>query len=336
LSRAIDISRHLCIYVTYILCVKGDFMEFRAPTVAAQQNAEALAYLTKSLSDPKAGRSLVQGLVQELGNSVDSYPDWHPILTAPQEGRSEHISSLEQLRVYDGADHTVKFVRGFVTCPYSDVAADRLVETVNQVAGLQAHRLDGSLYADGAYPVVVEASYVDLEADGTIRGRDALAWFLQKAALEAQTAQVAETWWNIRSYVLGSPHGSRSSLFVSQHTGLHMRKILEAMNNSGMFGPIKEDSLVMLSRKKRDRISETLIRTAVKNWNKRSEKFEFELRGETCKAALRDTWDDGMELSVRVEIGNYDLYASGFYYPKGDKITHMDPRGKRELAEKFL
>src|SRR3546814_9233054 len=80
-------------------------------------------------------------------------------------------------------------------------------------------------------------------------------------------SRVAETWWNVRSLILGSPHGSRSSLFVNQHTGVHMRKILEAMNASGMFGPIKESSLEMLSQKKRDAISETLIRTAVANWD---------------------------------------------------------------------
>jgi hypothetical protein len=311
-------------------------MEFRAPAVAIQENAHALVYLTKNLGDPKAGRRLADRLLQELGNAIDAYPDWHPILTAPQRSREEHISSLEQLRIYDGADHTVKFVRGFVTCPYSDDAADRIVDAVTQVAGLDAHRLDEPLYADGAYPVIVEANHVVLEADGTIRGRDALAWFVQNASSEARSARVAETWWNIRSYILGRPHGSRSSLFVNQHTGVHMRKILEAMNNSGMFGPILESSLAMLSQKKRDAISETLIRTAVKNWDKHAEKFEFELRGEVCRAALRDTWKDGMEYSVRVDIGKRDLYVSGFYYPDGNKITHLDPQGKRELAEKFL
>ena len=311
-------------------------MDFRAPAVVIQQNAQALGYLTKDLSDPEAGRCLVERLLQELGNAVDSYPAWHPILTAPQQGGTEHISSSLQLTTYEGADHTVEFVRGFVTCPYSDVTADRLVDAVNQVPGLRAYRLQEPLYADSAYPVIVEAIHVDLEADGTIRSRDALAWFAQKTASEARTAQVAETWWNIRSYILGGPHGSRSSLFVNQHTGVHMRKILEAMNNSGMFGPIQESSLAMLSQKKRDTISETLIRTAVRNWDKHSEKFEFELRGEICKAALRDTWNDGMELSVRVEIGKYDLYVSGFYYSNGNKITHLEPQGKRKLAEKFL
>src|SRR3546814_4056090 len=79
-----------------------------------------------------------------------------------------------------------------------------------------------------------------------------------------------------------------------------MRKILEAMNASGMFGPIKETSLEMLSQKKRDAISDTLIRTAIAKWDGESESFDFEMRDETCKASLKDTWNDNHEISVRV------------------------------------
>ena len=311
-------------------------MEFRAPTVAAQQNAKALKFLTKNLKDPEAGRRAVEILIEELGNAVDGYPDWHPILAAPPRHGSEHIGSLSQVATYAEADHSTEFVRGFVACPYSDEGADRLVEAVRGVPGLDAYRLEQPLYADSAHPVVVVADNVELEADGTIRSRDALAWFVQISAAEATGAKVAETWWNVRSLLLGSPHGSRSSLFVNQHTGVHMRKILEAMNASGMFGPIKESSLEMLSQKKRDAISETLIRTAVANWDGESASFDFELRGETCKASLKDTWNDNHEISVRVEIGRFDLYVTGFYYPENRRITHVDPCGKRELAEKFL
>ena len=229
----------------------------------------------------------------------------------------------------------MSFVRGFITCPYSEDQANKLVDDVNLLPELHAYRLPDPLYADNAYPVVV-ANEVELEADGTIRSRDALRWFAQQTIKDAQNAQVAETWWNIRSLILGRPHGSRSSLFVNQHTGVHMRKILEALNNSGMYGPIKEYSLDMLPKKKRDRISELLIRTAVNNWNKHSETFDFELRGEICKATIRDTWDDGEELSIRIEIGEYDLNTSGFYYAKNDRIEPIDPTGKRALAEKFL
>jgi hypothetical protein len=311
-------------------------MEFRSPTVAAQQNAKALTYLTKNLSDPEAGRQLVGELFDELGNAVDRYPDWHPILTAPPRNSFEHVSGLSQIKAYAGIDHTIEFVRGFVTCPYSDERADRLVASAGHIAGLHARRLEGPLYADNAHPVVVVAMDVELEADGTIRSRNALSWFAQQTAAAAEGAKVAETWWNIRSHLLGAPHGSRSSLFVNQHTGVHMRKILEAMNASGMFGPILESSLDMLSPKKRAAISETLIRTAVDAWDKESASFTFEMRGEVCKASLRDTWDDKTELSVSVEIGAHALYISGFYYPESGKIMHVEPTGKREVAEKFI
>lgn len=311
-------------------------MEFRSPTVASQQNAKAMSYLTKNLSDPDAGRLLVEELIQELGNAVDRYPDWHPILTAPPRNAAEHVLDLSQLKAYAGVDHTQEFVRGFVTCPYSSKTADQLVAAVAQIPGLYAYRPEGPLYADNAYPVVVVAGNIELEADGTIRSRDAIAWFARHTAAAAEGAQVAETWWNMRLHILGGPHGSRSSLFVNQHAGLHMRKILEAMNASGMFGPVLESSLDMLSPKKRDAIARTLIRTAIDAWDRQSPSFEFELRGETCKASIRDTWDDGTEFSVRVEIGKHDLYVTGFHYPKGDKITNTDPTGRRNIAEKFL
>lgn len=312
-------------------------MEFRASTVATQLNAEAVAYLTKNLSDQASGKRLVQELLNELGNAVRNYPDWHPILTAPQHeyDRDKHAYSLYDVRLYRGIDHTREFVRGFVTCPYSDKTADKLVEAVNQVPGLSAYRLQGPLYMDNAFPLVVTADKVRLEADGTIRSRDALAWFTLQAAKEAWSAEVAETWWNVRELILGRPHGSRSSLFVNQHTGGSMRKILEALNASGMFGPIKESSLEMLSEKKRKTISETLIRAAVTNWDGRCDEFEFELRGEICKASVQDTWGDGEELSVSVQIGKSDLRASSFYYAKRDHIDPSDPKGKRALAEKF-
>ncbi len=135
---------------------------------------------------------------------------------------------------------------------------------------------------------------------------------VQELVRNAHHAQVAETWWSMRSYLLGEPHGSRSSLLVNQYTGGHMRKILEALNNSGMYGPVKEWSLDMLSKKKRELIGETLLRTALKKYEKGSEKFTFELNGERCKASVRDTWDDGYELSVNVMIGASELVVSGF------------------------
>jgi hypothetical protein len=311
-------------------------MDFRMPTVAAQENARATIYLTSNLSDIEAGKRLLADVQKSLGNATNRFPDWHPILTAPKEPSTKHVFSLQQLSAYHGIDHTVKFVRGFVTCPYDEDSADRLVKSVNDISGLKSYRLEGPLYANSAYPVVVEALEVILEADGTIQGRDAIRWFLALSALEAEYASVAEMWWNVRLNMLGGPHGSRSSLFVNQHTGVHLRKILEALNESGVFGPLKESSLDMLSPKKRKQISENLIRAALNSWDKSERDIEFEFRGEICKASLQDTWGDGEEISVRVEIGKFDLLTSGHYEPKTNSLTHSDPTGKRKLAEKFL
>jgi hypothetical protein len=43
----------------------------------------------------------------------------------------------------------------------------------------------------------------------------------------------------MRPYLLGQPHGNRSSLFVTQDTALAIKKIYLAMVESGMFGPVK-------------------------------------------------------------------------------------------------
>ena len=311
-------------------------MEFRASKVAAAQNEQARKYLTKNLKKREAGLQAFEKLLSELGNVVDSYPDWHPILTAPPKSSSDHVYSIEDVAAYRGRDHTISFVRGFVTCPYSADEADRIVNAVETIRGLYAYRLNSPLYANNAYPVVVEAALIELEADGTICSRDALILFAEQAVKEMRKAQVAETWWNIRSLILGTPHGSRSSLFVNQHSGSHMRKFLEAFNASGVCGPIKEVSLDMLSQKKRKTIRETLLQAALNEWDKSSQKFEFNLRGETCKATVKDTWGDGEELSIGVKIGGYDLYVTGYYYPEKKIFTGLDPQGKRVLAEKFL
>ncbi|MCW8349082.1 hypothetical protein MD535_24125 [Vibrio sp. ZSDZ65] len=309
-------------------------MEFRFPVAAAEANAAAQQYLTKNLSDRDKGQAELSRLLESLGNSIDHYPDWHPILMIPQVAKLTSDSSINQL--YRGADHTISFVRGFVTCPYSEETANKLVSEANQLVGLHAYRTEVALYSDHAYPVVVEAINVELEGDGTIRSRDALAWCVQELVKNARDAQVAETWWNLRRCLLGSPHGSRSSLLVNQFTGGHMRKILEALNTSGIYGPIKEWSLEMFSKKKREKISETLLKAALANYKKQDGEFEFELRGETCKSQVRDTWGDGTELSIRVDIGDYDLSVTGYYYPEKDNLEAFDPKGKKAIAEKFL
>lgn len=313
-------------------------MGFRVNTAADKQNNQALSYLTEKLKDPDAARDRVRDLIDELGNAVDYHPDWHPIITRaqgvlPGTERDTNLNSL-----YPELDHTIAFVRGFVTCPYGEERAEAFVAAASKIDGICARRLDAPLYADLACPVVVQAVGIDLAADGTIDGPQALRFFIKETAQWAQGAEVAETWWNIRDTLLGAPRGARSSLFVDQHAGGHMRKMLEAMNDSGMFGPIKESSLEMLSEAKRKKISQTLIEGAVDAWTKAGkpqEKFTFRLHGETCEGSVRDTWEDGYEENIDVKIGGYNLIASGFHYPGKGIWQPGEPRGKRALAEKF-
>lgn len=42
----------------------------------------------------------------------------------------------------------------------------------------------------------------------------------------------------MRSYLLGSPHGQSSSLFVSKETGTVMKNIWNSLIYTGMFGPL--------------------------------------------------------------------------------------------------
>ncbi len=313
-------------------------MQFRINTAADKQNNHALRYLADKLSDPDAGRDQVRALIDELGSAVEYHPDWHPIITRAQgvQPGTEQNTSLQTL--YPGLDHTIEFVRGFVTCPYDPARADNVVAEANEISGIYARRLDEPLYADDACPVVVQAPDMNLAVDGTIDGPQALRFFVKDIARLAQHAEVAETWWNMRGALLGAPRGARSSLFVDQHAGGHMRKILEAMNDSGMFGPIKESSLEMLSEAKREKISQTLIEGAVAAWTKEGkpkDKFTFRLRGENCEGNVRDTWDDDDEYNISVKIGDYDLHTSGFHYPGKGIWQPGEPKGKRALAEKF-
>jgi len=75
--------------------------------------------------------------------------------------------------------------------------------------------------------------------DGTIPLSIAMPLILEKEIPAWQWAAVAETWESMRPYFLGRPHGSRSSLFISQETGQGIKQIWNSLINTGMFGPIK-------------------------------------------------------------------------------------------------
>ncbi|MNY17546.1 hypothetical protein D3C86_1508680 [compost metagenome] len=106
-------------------------------------------------------------------------------------------------------------------------------------ANITAERLDVKLYTNEATPILVRCNWErDLEDDGMVPLKVALPLILEKEVPCWRWAEVAETWETMRPYLLGKPHGSRSSLFVSQETGQAIKKVWNALIYTGMFGPI--------------------------------------------------------------------------------------------------
>lgn len=316
-------------------------MEFRFPTAVAQANLWGKERLTKNLNLSDFEKDeIFKSLTTKLGNVIDSYPIWHPILNSSTRKLVGKDDSISKVSAFEGADHTVLFVRGFITCPYSELTANAIVKAVNDVPELTAHRLAYPLYSTDAYPVLVQVSHLELEDDGTINTKDAMKWYLKYLSDSVEHTQVADTWWSLKEFYLGTPCGSRSSILVNQVTGGNFKKLLDTLNSSGVYGPIRESSLDMLSKRKQHEIAINILHAAMKNYDHENGVFEFNSQNEVCHVVITDTWSDGYELSIRVRIGDADnagLNVKGYYYPN-TKTYEVSGNiiGKQSIAEKFL
>lgn len=218
-------------------------MAFRADEAAAERLAEAKNFLIpRSFSRElrEQAEAVFAEIVSESGPAVSSYPTWHPLLAG---GRDRHPHTLPGRETrYNGLDHTRYFAHGFVTCPYGD--GGDVVASVNALRrsidmGITASVLDCKFYNESTTAVYVRYEWSDeLEDNHTIPKRAAVALMIAKELPNWRTAEVGETWETMRPYFLGSPHGSRSSLFVTQDTAVAMKKVYTAMNEAGVFGPI--------------------------------------------------------------------------------------------------
>ncbi|MFG1322875.1 hypothetical protein [Xanthobacter variabilis] len=188
----------------------------------------------------QAERALAD-VVATCGPVVGGYPSWHP-LVAKSLKASDQVTIPSERCGYRGLDHTVYFAHGFVTCPYGD--GEEVVRSANNIVGpkniyVTAEAIDAPFYSSGTTPILVKCEWMaDLEDGFTIPKSLAVPLMLEKEVPAWRWSEVGETWENMRSYLLGSPHGARSSLFVTQDTALAMKRIYEAMVNSGMYGPI--------------------------------------------------------------------------------------------------
>lgn len=221
-------------------------MAFRADEAARIGYERVEAYLVpgpKNADEVQRARSkeALRDIIDELGPVVDAYPTWHPLVLNHD---SNHPTTTPNDRCgYKGLDHTRFFAHGFITCPYGD--GQEAINSVNELpshpaASITAERLDVQFYSPGATPILVKCEWHNpLDADGTIPLSIAMPLILENEVPCWRWAEVAETWETMRPYLLGSPHGSRSSLFVSQETGQAIKKIWNALIYTGMFGPVK-------------------------------------------------------------------------------------------------
>jgi len=221
-------------------------MAFRVEEAIKAGYDEAEGYLIGRLGEVDAterarSREKLLDLVDELGPAVDAYPSWHPLVRHHDDRHP--ITYPSQECGYEGLDHTRFFAHGFITCPYHD--GTRVLESVaklankHEAATITAERLDVKFYAASAHPIVVKCEWTaTLPADKLIPARWAVPLMLEQELPAWRWAQVGETWETMRPYFLGTPRGSRSSLFVSPETGQHMKKVWEALLNTGAFGPI--------------------------------------------------------------------------------------------------
>jgi hypothetical protein len=221
-------------------------MAFRADETARIGYDRAVNYLISRIRDvDESQRALskeaLEDIVYKYGPVIDSYPSWHPLVS--NHDNRDPVTDPSRECGYKGLDHTIYLANAFITCPYHDGqdvidSVDRLPP--NPVATITAERLDVQLYQSNANPILVKCDWNEpLSMDGMIPLSLAMPLLLEKEIPCWQWSQVAETWETMRPYFLGTPHGSRSSLFVNQDTGQAIKKVWNALIYTGMFGPIK-------------------------------------------------------------------------------------------------
>lgn len=220
-------------------------MIFRADEAAQAGYERALRYLTPRDATPTERETVREGLtrlVAENGPVVDSYPTWHPLVPQPDPREPQNV--VTDRCGYDALDHTVQFVNAFLTCPYGNaervIASALRVEVPEKAGRITAEELDAPFYNRAATPVLVRMRWaVPLENGHQIPASRAVPLMLEREVPNWRWSERGEDWGEMRHYLLGSPHGRRSSHFVSQQTAIQLRKLYEAMADSEMFDTLE-------------------------------------------------------------------------------------------------
>jgi len=222
-------------------------MIFRANEAAQTRLEEVERYFLRGLREMddaslSASKKKLRELTDALGPAVDDYPAWHPLVSNNDDDRHP-MTRPDDKNGYRGLDHTRHFVNGFITAPYSD--GQEVVDSVealpeNPAAYIEAEILDFPLYNSSVKAVVVRVQWrTSLLADGTIPLSIAMPLLLEKELPCWRWAKCPETWENMRPFFLGTPHGSRSSLFINAENGQKMKSIWQRLIATGMFGVLR-------------------------------------------------------------------------------------------------
>lgn len=219
-------------------------MAFRADEAALRGLEQAKSYLIPRRATPadrKRAEDALHEIIETCGPVIDAYPSWHP-LVAQHDGRHPATTPDDSCG-YHGLDHTVLFAHGFVTCPYHD--GSRVIESASKIktphcAGLEVEELDVTLYNEGTKAILVRCEWSStLDLGHLVPKSLAVPLMLEQELPVWRWSERAESWETMRPYLLGMPHGNRSSLFVGQDTALAIKKTYLSLVESGMFGPLK-------------------------------------------------------------------------------------------------
>lgn len=216
---------------------------FRANEAAAAGRDKVVHYYShgfKELEKREAAAAYIDMLIEKYGPAVGGYPSWHPFTSVTRTKNSRDWEPKTTPQGFEGLDHTIYFRDAFITAPYG--AADRVIESAwkKKNAYIVAEKiLDVELYHYDATLVLVTCDAMPKEDDGTISKRFALGTMLTNELPAWTWASCGESWEDMRRYILGTPCGSRSSLFINQDTGKALREVFDLLNHHGLFGPIR-------------------------------------------------------------------------------------------------
>ena len=222
-------------------------MAFRADEAAQDGHERARRTLVLSPGVDANQREMADEALHDLidahGPVVRGYPTWHPLVA--QDDPQMPVTDPSDRCGYVGLDHTIFFAHGFVSCPYGD--GSKIIESVEAMephpcATITAEQLDVHFYNSRTTPILVRCDWHEAFPERHMVPKTlAVPLMTQQLMRMWHRAEVGERWDTMRPYLLGDPHGSRSSLFVTQETAMAMKRVYTAMVESGMFGPLRMD-----------------------------------------------------------------------------------------------